>query len=186
MTNPAPAPAGLKNDFGDLVNLLDQLTDAENDLSKLNTQLNVEHLANVRLHTDTYKRLQSLIGETEAAIQVIAARNPQWFEEKKTVETPYGVVKRTSSTSLVIADEAVTITLIEAAGRAGDFVVTTKTISREALEKLDDDELKKYGVRRETKHNYKPEAAALDLGKAVKQAEKSDKAAKKTAKSAAS
>ena len=187
MTQPITAIAvspALKKDFEDLVNLLDRLTDVENDLAKLNASLNADHLANVRLHTDTYKHLQATAGEVKAAIEVIAARNPQWFEEKKTLETPYGLVKRTSSTSLVIPDEGVTITLIKAAGRDADFLKTTTAISREGLEKLSDEELKKYGVSRLTEYNFKPEPAGIDLGKSVKAAEKSDKAAAKAAKKA--
>src|SRR4051794_30799221 len=98
-----PAPTVLKNDFSDLVNLLDDLTSASNDLAALEHDLNASHLGNVRLHSIAYKGLQTRIGNAKAAIEVIAARNPQWFEEKKTLETPFGEVKRTTSTSLVIA-----------------------------------------------------------------------------------
>lgn len=184
MNTTAPAPAALKKDFDDLINLLDQLTDAENSINKLNGSLNDTHLANVRIHSEEYKQLQTTIGNAKAAIEVIAARNPQWFEEKKTLETPFGLVKRTSSTSLVIADEGVTITLINAAGRASDFLKTTTTISRETLEKLSDEELKKYGVARVTEYNFKPEAASVDLGKSVKAADKSAAAAAKAARKA--
>lgn len=180
----APAPTAQKNDFADMVTLLEQLTEAENSLGKLTAEMNVDYLAHVRLNSDTYKRLQTTISTVNAALQVIAERNPQWFEEKKTLTTPYGEVKRTTSTSIVIADPAVSITLIKAAGRADDFLAVTTTIRKEAIETLSDGELAKYGIKRVTEHNYKPEAASVDLGKAVKQAEKSDKAAAKTAKKA--
>lgn len=180
----APAPSAKSSDFGDLVNLLDRLTAANNELDQLNASLNEEHLNAVRFHADKYKKLQTDIGEITAAIEIIAPRNPQWFAEKKTIDTPFGVVKRTTSTSLIIADEALSITLIEAAGRAGDFVVMTKTVSREALEDLGDDELRKFGISRKTEHNYKVAPATVELGKAVKAAEKSDKASAKTAKKA--
>jgi hypothetical protein len=181
----APAPTALKEDFGALVNLLADLTDAANDLQKLEASLNQDHLAAVRLHVDRYKELQTRIGQAEAALAVVAQRNPQWFEEKKTLATPYGQVKRTTSTALVIADEAATIALIRAAKREEDFLEIKTAIRKEALETLEDAELRKYGVRRETTHNFKPEPASVDLGKAVKAAEKTDKAANKTAKKAA-
>lgn len=179
----APTPA--KNDFTDLVNLFAELTDASGEMDKLETSLNQDHLANVRLHIDTYKALQARLGAAEAAISAIAQRNPAWFEEKKTVDTPFGEVKRTTSTSLVIADEAATIALIRAAGRADDFLVMTTSVRREAIETLEDHELAKLGVRREVKHNFKPAPARLDLGKAVKAADKGPTAVKKAARAAA-
>lgn len=179
---PPPAP---KNDYSDLVNLFDVYTTAENDIRALEAELNASHLGNVRLHIDRYKTLATTLGETKAAIEVIAARNPQWFAERQTLESPFGEVKRTSSTSLVIADEAVTIALIEHAGRGADFLRKETRVNREALEALSDEQLAKYGVARKTEHNYKVAAAKVDLGKAVKAAEKSDKAASKTAKKAA-
>lgn len=176
--------AALPGDFADLVNLLNKLTEAKNSLGDLNQRLNAQHLETVRNYSDEYKRLQTEIGAAEAAILVLAERNPQWFEEKKTLTTPFGEVKRTTSTSLVIPDEAVTITLIRAAKREADFLVVTTDISREALEKLDDAELAKYGVSRKTEHNFKPDGATVDLGKSVKAAEKSAAATAKAAKKA--
>jgi chromosome segregation ATPase len=178
----APAPTAKPTDFADLVSLLEKLSEVSNELAALEAQLNTNHLANVRLHTDSYKALQTQIGEIQAAIQVLAERNPQWYEKKKSVETPYGLVKRTTSTKLVIPDEAVSVTLIAAAGRADDFLVTNTTIRREVIELLGDEELKKFGISRSTTHNFNPEPASVDLGKPVKAAEKSDKAAAKTVK----
>jgi len=180
----APAPTALKNDFADLVNLLDRLTFAENQLAKLQQTLDTQHLDTVRGHMPAYKELQTTIGECEAAIAVIAARNPQWFEEKKTVETPFGELKRTTSISLVVADPAVTMTLIKAAKREGDFIKASEELRLEVLGTLDDDALAKFGIKRLTKHNFNAAAAGVDLGKAVKAAEKSDKAAAKAAKKA--
>jgi hypothetical protein len=179
---PTPAP---KNDFSDLVNLLEQLSQAENDHRVLESELNASHLAAVRLHVDRYKEIARITGETKAALEVLAARNPSWFEERQTLGTPFGELKRTSSTSLVIADEAVTIALIRAAKRQDDFLRIETHVNKEALEALGDDELAKYGVARKTTYHYKAAGAGVDLGKAVKAAEKSEGAAKKTAKRAA-
>lgn len=180
-----PAPAALKNDYADLVKLLAELTDASNDLSSLESDANREHLAMAKGYLDRYQTLQTRVGEAKAAVEVIAARNPQWFADKKTLATPFGEVKRTTSTSLVIADEAVTITLIKAAGRADDFLKVETSVCLEVLEKLDDAELAKFGARREVEHNFKPEGASVDFGKAVAAAKKDAKAAKKTVASVA-
>ena len=183
-TTIAPTPSALKEDFTSLVNLLDRLTHAENELAKLQQVLDAQHLDTVRGHMPAYKELQTTIGECEAAIVVIAARNPQWFEEKKTVATPVGEVKRTTSVSLEIADPSVTITLVKAAKREADFIKVTEELRLEVLEALADEQLAKLGIKRVTKHNFKSGPAGIDLGKAVKQAEKSEKAAAKTAKKA--
>lgn len=183
--NTAPAPTAQKEDFASLVNLLDRLSFAQNQITKLEQTLNSQHLETVRGHMPVYKELQTTLGECEAAIAVIAERNPQWFDDKKTVATPYGEVKRTSSTKLVVADPTVSMTLVKAAGREADFIRKIEQLNLEALENLEDAELAKFGIKRVTTHNYKPGAASVDLGKAVKSAEKSDKAAAKAAKKAA-
>lgn len=180
-TTIAPTPAARPQDFADLVNLLAALTKSQNNLAHLEQVLNRQHLETVNGHMDAYKEIQTLIGECEAAIRVIAQRNPQWFEDKKSVPTPYGTLKRTTSTSLQIPDEEITMTLIRGANLAEKYIKTTHTLSRESLELLDDEELKKFGIKRVTEHNFNPEPAKVNLGKAVKAAEKSAKTAKKTA-----
>lgn len=178
--------AARPSDFADLVNLLQQLTETTAALRKLEGKVTARYIDTVTDSVEEYKALQTKLSETEAALAVIAERNPQWYSEKKTVETPFGEVKRTSSTELVIADEAATIALIRAANRSEDFLRITTTVNREALESLEDDALAKLGVSRKTTHNFKPAAAKVDLGKAVKAAEKSAGAAAKTARAARS
>lgn len=184
-TPTAPLPTARPTDFADLVNLLAALSKNENNLALLQQTIDRQHLGLVEAHMTVYKEIQTLIGECDAAIKVIGERNPQWFDDKKTIATPYGEVKRTTSTSLEIADEEISLNLIRAAGRAGDFIKTTYTLSKEALEALTDDELKKFGIKRVTEHNYKASGASVDLGKSVKAAERSAKAAAKAAKAAA-
>lgn len=179
-------PAAKPTDFADLVNLLQQLTETTAALRKLEGKVTARYIDTVTDSVDEYKALQTKLSETEASLAVIAERNPQWYSEKKTVETPFGEVKRTSSTVLVIADEAATIALIRAANRSEDFLRVTTTVNREALESLEDDALAKLGVSRSTTYNFKPAAAKVDLGKAVKAAEKSNKATDKTARAARS
>lgn len=184
MSTTAPLPTAKPSDFADMVNLLEQLSTNSIALGKLEAKLNAENLSTVREYSGEYKQLQTELSQVEAALAVIAERNPQWFAEKKTITTPFGEVKRTTSTKLEIADETATIALIRAAKRSDDFLVVTTTLNREALEKLEDDELRKFGVRRNVTHNFNPAPASVDLGKAVKAAEKSDRAAAKAAKAA--
>lgn len=184
MTTTAPLPTAKPSDFADMVNLLERLSSISVTTTKLETKLNAENLATVRQYADEYKALQTELGQVESALAVIGERNPQWFDDKKTITTPFGELKRTTSKKLEIADETATIALIRAARRAEDFLVVTTTLNREALENLEDAELRKFGVRRSVTHNYNPAPASVDLGKAVKAAEKSDRAAAKAAKAA--
>ncbi len=181
----APTPAGKPDDFASLVNLLEALTAAENNLTKLQQTLDSQHLETVRGHLPAYKELQTKVGEFEAAIEVIVTRNPQWFADKQNLATPVGAVKRTSSTKLEVADPTVTITLIKAHKRDADFIRTTEELRLEVLEGLDDEQLAKLGIKRVTTHNFKTAPKVVDLGKAVKAADKTDKAATKTAKKVA-
>jgi hypothetical protein len=184
MTTTAPLPTAKPSDFADMVNLLERLSTLAVSVSKLEAKLNSENLTTVRQYADEYKALQTELGQVESALAVIAERNPQWFSEKKTITTPFGEVKRTTSTKLEIADETATIALIRSAKREEDFLVVSTALNREALENLEDDELRKFGVRRSVTHNYNPAPASVDLGKAVKAAEKSARAAAKAAKAA--
>lgn len=176
ITLPVP-PNAKATDYSDAVALLEAYSAADAALKALDTKLNAEHLELVREHLPAFKRLQSELADLESALVVLAERNPQWFAKTVTVKTPVGHVKQTSSTKLEIADEKISITLIEAAGRGGDFVKHEKSLDREALEKLPDEALAKFGIARVTTKNYKLATASVDLGAAVKAQEKEGAAA---------
>lgn len=113
------------------------------------------------------------LGETEATIELLALRHPEWFEKTKTIKTPFGSVATRSSTKIEVPNEDATIALIELRGEAGEpFLRTRKYLSIEALEALDDFELKRLKCRRVTSEKITITPAKVDLGKTVKKAEK--------------
>lgn len=167
-------------DFDNAINLLAVLGEARRRLDVLEREIEEGYLAIVADKRERYAKLQSTISETEAALEVIARRNQVWFADAKTVKTPYGAVKFTSSKELVVANEEASIVLIEAAGRP-ELLRRKTELNREALAELDDAELAKFGLARKAKENLKVVTDVVDLGKAVKSVEKSEKNAAKAA-----
>ena len=175
-------------DFESVVNLLAVLGEANRQLAALTTEIEAGYVALVTPERERYAKLQGTVTETEAALEVIARRNPQWFEEKKSVATPFGGVKFTRSTELVITDENISVQLVLAlAGKAGaeKFLRTVQVLNKEALDELTDIELAKFAIVRKVKENFKAGTDVVNLGKAVKSADKNEKAAARTAKKAA-
>ncbi len=196
MQNHTPAPATSatfvdsphKGDFESVVNLLAVLGEANRQLEALTREIESGYIALVQPHRGLYAKLQGTVTETEAALEVIARRNPAWFEDKKSVTTPFGGVKFTSSSELIVADESVAVQLILAlAGKEGreKYLRTVQVLNKEALDELTDAELARFAIQRKAKENFKAATDVVNLGKAVRAAEKTDKAAAKTAKKAA-
>jgi hypothetical protein len=126
-----------------------------------------------------YATLQKAVTEAETGLEIIARRHPEWFTEKRSIKTPFGTVKFSRSTSLEIKNEELTIKLVrgilvaEAANpqeTEDTYIRLVEELDLEALEKLDDELLKRLKVKRVTKDNFSVVAASVDLGKAVKEA----------------
>lgn len=175
-------------DFENVVNLLAVLGEANRQLESLTREIESGYIGLVNPHRARYAKLQGTVSETEAALEVIARRNPQWFDDKKSVTTPFGGVKFTKSTELVVADENISVQLVLAlAGRDGaaKYLRTVQVLNKEALDELGDAELAKFGIVRKSKENFKAATDVVNLGKAVKAAERTEKNAAKAAKKAA-
>lgn len=162
--------------FANMVNLLAVFTEATNRLQELETETNSALQEIIDEHKGRYASLQSVLTETEQALEVIAKSHPGWFQVRKSIKTPYGTLKTTSGTKLVAENEEVSIVLIQSEARvnpsfpAGDYLRQSVELDREALEKLEDEELAKFRIRREKTFGVKVEAAQLDMGKAVQSA----------------
>ena len=180
----APRPG----DFEAVINLLAVLGEANRQLDTLTAAIESGYIALVTPHRPLYAKLQATVTETEAALEVIARRNPAWFADKKSAQTPFGTVKFQSSKELVVADEQISVSLILAlAGKEGaeKYLRTVQVLNKEALTEVSDAELAKYGITRKAKENFSVSTEVVNLGKAVKAAERSEKAAAKAAKKAA-
>jgi hypothetical protein len=175
-------------DFDAIVDLLCVLGEANRQLAALTSEIEAGYVALVMPHRERYAKLQSTVTETEAALEVIARRNPQWFADKKSAATPFGTVKFQSSKELVVVDESISVQLVLALGGrdgAEKYLRTVQVLNKEALTDLPDAELAKFGIGRKAKENFSVSTEVVNLGKAVKAAERTDKAAAKAAKKAA-
>lgn len=160
------------DEFTNLVNLLAVHSEAANRMAVLDAELQGDWMATVDQHRREYATLQSKVSESQAAIEVMAARHPEWFESVRTVKTPYGDVSLRSSTKLEVPNEELTLALI---GRRDDSELFTRTrtfLNIEALESLEDHELKTLKISRVTTDKCTVKPMKVDLGKAVKLAEK--------------
>lgn len=189
-------------DFQEMINLLAVFTAATNQLNDLQSEANEDMLEWLDTAKGEYASLQEKLTKAEAALEIIARRHPEWFQTKKSIKTPYGVVKLTSSTSLEIPNQEATLVrmelkrersrliadIAESEGKEippvfdpAAFVRTHVELDREALEKLSDLDLAELGIRRVIEENFSVKPAALDLGKAVKEAVANEAAAEQEA-----
>ncbi len=162
------------SDYKNLVELLGVFSEATNRLDELQTQANRDFLEIADEHRKEYTALQEKISAAESAIKEVVARNPGWFEKRKSAVTPYGTVKLTSGTKLEVADTEVTVALLLKHGTVDrDFDVSLyvrnePVLRLEALETMDDAMLEKFKIKRVTTSGVKLEAARVDLGEALK------------------
>jgi len=176
MAKTAPNPLPESPDFTAMVDLLAVFTDATNRIAQIEAEANGELLEILDAQRKDYAKLQEALTQSESAVEVIACKHPEWFGERSSVKTPYGTVKFTTSNFLAVRNEEVSILLAEQEAvsnpefKVGDYVLTKKELSLEALEKLDDDTLKRLRISRQSARNVKVSAAKVDMGKAVKEA----------------
>lgn len=156
--------------YRDLVEQLAMLTDATNQMAKLDAAVQEEITAIMDGVIDDYSILQSSISEHEAAVKTIALAHPEWFQGTKTLKTPYGTVAFRSATKLEIPNEEFTIALIERLADADLYLRTRKFPNLESLEALQDSELTALRIDRVTADKLTVTPARVDLGKAVKKA----------------
>jgi hypothetical protein len=182
MTTPT-LPPDAKSHREDLVDALAILSEANTRLVKLQATINDAFLDSIDEHRKEYTALQESIEKaTETAI-TIARMHPEWFADSKTIETLYGSVQSRSTTKLEVANEAVTIQLLQQLGpSSAPFLRTTVTLNLEALNILPDDELKRIRVERVKSESITVKTTAPKLGKSVNAATKKAKKAEQAAK----
>jgi len=164
-----------QTDFNRLVDLLSVYSEAENRLGRLQAALNEAALEIVDGHKKLYAGLQKTLTETEAALEAIARRHPDWFAAHRTLKTPYGeVALKTNPPRLITGNEELAIVLLEAEGaknksfRATDYLRQRTELNLETLATLSDDDLARFRIKRVQGDTFSIKAARLDLGKAVK------------------
>lgn len=159
-------------EYQNLVNLLAILSEANSRNAALQAQINQEYLDLVDVHRLEYSVNQKIIADTESAIETIVRRHPEWLSKRKTLKTPYGEVKSTCFPKLDVPSEEASIRLIKVSNRETDFIRTKEELDKEALEKLSDEELSKFGITRRPSESITIKPAEVELGKAVTELEK--------------
>ena len=168
------ATAGSGPDFKNLVDLLAVFSEASNQLAAIQAAANGSQLEIVDEHKADYARLQQALSDTEGALEVLARRNPQWFENKATLTTPYGIVKLAANPpALEVPNEELSLALlaneeVRTPGfKATPYVRVETHLNLDALKMLEDDVLAHLKIRRRQSTTFSVKAAKLDLGKAV-------------------
>ena len=156
--------------YKNLVDLMALHADASNRLDAMEAALQEKFIGLVDDIRTEFAKLSLVVSESQAAIEEIALLNPEWFFRAKTIKTPYGSVGFRKTTKLVVKNEEVSILLIEQRGPEASekYIRSRKELNLEALEQLDDADLRKLRISRETSESCTVKAAKLDLGKAVK------------------
>lgn len=167
-----PAPESYAN----LINLQSVHSEAHARMAELEAMLHQAWLDVVDEYRTEYAKLQEAIATAEEGIEYLATVNPQWFEKSRTLKTPYGSVAFRRVTKLDVHNEEVTIAILEQIGEEGlPFLVPSKKLNLEALEKLSDNELDRIRIKRVTTDSCTVKPAKIDLGKAVKAAAETTK-----------
>jgi hypothetical protein len=158
------------DDFKNMLDLLAVYTEAQNRLSTMETDASEHLLDFVDDVRGEYSQAQRALTESEAAIISIAGKHPEWFGDKRTIKTPYGQVSCRRTAKLEVPNEEATIILIQNSDLSDDeYLRQNVALNLEALERLEDAELKRLRIRRVTDESISVKAGKVDLGKAVKE-----------------
>ena len=158
-------------DFKNMCDLLSVFSEGTAQLKAMQGELDSMFISLIDDKKKEYAQFQQAVTQAETALEVLARRHPEWFAEKRSVKTPFGIVKFARSTSLEIKNEELSILLARSDLPDGEsYIREVEELDREALEKLDDATLKTLKIKRVTKDNFSVVAASVDLGKAVKEA----------------
>lgn len=158
-----------ESDYQDFVNAAAIVAEAQARLDEMQTRLNMAAIDAVDEIKDDYARLQEAVAKAGETLELLALRNRDaWFKKAKTLKVPYGAASFRSSTKIEVANEEMTLVLLDSLGfDSNAFTRVTKTLNLEALETLTDDELAKLRLKRVTTETFAFKPSSPDLGKAV-------------------
>ena len=165
-------------DYDNLVDLLAVLTEANNQMAVLQAEANDAMLQIVDEHKKDYAKLQQIKADTEAALEIIARKHPEWFAKKKSLTTPFGAVSlKTNPPKLEVKNEELSIVLLEQEAernpefKVAGFIEVKKVLRLDVLAGEEDAFLKKFRIHRTQEDTFSAKPATLKLGEAVKEEE---------------
>ena len=159
--------------FAEVVNLMALGSDAASRLQEIEAEANAALLEMIDEFKEEYAQCQAAVAKVEAALEThCRSHKADWFAKQKSIKTPYGKVAFREGASLFVRDDEATVRLIKAVhGEAGQsFLRTVEVPDLEALEKLDDEELKAVLVRRVRKDVFSFTPAKIEFGKVAQEA----------------
>lgn len=153
-------------------------TEATRNLAELEVTIQRESDEVIEDHKKEYLAATAAVKDAQDALKQWAILHPEWFNGKKSLTTPHGTLAKRVTTALDIENEAITTRLIlakfapevklaELLGPAAEFLHLEIKPDREALEKLNDAELKELQIKRSVSEAITPKPRKLDLGKAM-------------------
>jgi hypothetical protein len=168
-------------DYQNVLDLIQIIAQSVAELADIQSQAD-QHLYEFFDHfgKNLYSDLQTSIADATAAAEAICRSHPEWFLDRKSLRTPFGTATLRATSSLDIANEELTIALLETAGKTDPeyllAVKITKTVDRAVLSALDDLELKSFRVKRVEGQSFSVKPAEVNLGKAISTGEEKEKA----------
>jgi Gam-like protein len=167
-------------DYRRAIDLIDIKARVEGRIADMQAMIDDEFHCIIAERVDEFVTLQAELQTADNELELIALRHPEWFTERQSVKLPNGALKKKHSEELDVADDELTISLLEREekARAGttdpftaaDYIRTKRVPNLETLRTLDDETLKRLRIKRISKDNFKAEPTQIDLGKAVKEA----------------
>lgn len=171
--------------YKNLVDLLAVYSECAARLASLKGIADAALLETVDEHRADFADAQGAMDAAEKAIREIVAAHPEWLDGR-TIATPYGKIRLTKTTKLVVANPDATIALIRvyaARDRLEEkaFIRVVEEPNLETLATLDDGLLAKLGISRVVADSIKVSPAEIDMGKATKATKETKRARKEVA-----
>jgi Bacteriophage Mu Gam like protein len=160
------------SDYQRLVTALERFSRASAAASGVQALVDTALMGLIEKHRDAHAELASAATAAEEEVKGIARAHPEWADGR-TIKTPFGSVQFRRTSKLVVRDEEATLRKIEENKielAPEEFIRVEKHPNLEALEALDDGQLRKLGVVRETSDAIVVKPAKVELGKPRSQA----------------
>jgi hypothetical protein len=165
-------------EYKQMLDLLVIYCQAANQLAEMQARADSALLHAQEAASQDYADCQTAMADTKASLEIIARAHPEWFGERASLKTPFGALQFRSGVKLEIANEEMTIILVEQAAKKDESLAlalkTVKTLNLEVLEKLDDAELARYRVKRVETKGFNVKPAKVELGRAVSTQEQAE------------
>ncbi len=169
-------------DFATVIELMTVASEHAAKLAEIEAEANLALTELVSEFRKQYAESFRAQGDAEAAMELLCRQHPEWFDAAKSIKTPFGKVAFREGAALLVENDEATVRLLRAAEPqinarlkpgevpwiAEDYIRTIEVPNLEAMEKLPDESLEMFMVKRVVKDSFSFTPAKVDFGKAVK------------------